>query len=129
MKKIKIGVIEDEFMIFEIIKESLAIFDFEIIYINPFIPIFKQLKYYKIKFLILDYHLPRMSGHDIAQKIRTHKKFMNIPIILLTSKKLNQDELIETKKLNLKYMEKPFTPHVLKLKITEMLAENEYLEE
>ena len=41
--------------------------------------------------LLLDLKLPRMSGLELLQWIRRHKKFKAMPVVVLTSSKLDAD--------------------------------------
>ena len=83
------------------------------------------LENHRIDLLLLDMHLPGLSGFEIVKRIRSHQKFANLPIIVLSGdaytkrhelfdqlridefilKPYNSDELFEKIHRNIKTME------------------------
>lgn len=41
--------------------------------------------------ILLDINMPKMNGHEFLTKIKKHAEFKNIPIIMLTASKEQQD--------------------------------------
>jgi DNA-binding response OmpR family regulator len=69
---------------------------------------------------IFDYMM-EVSGFKLAEKVRARKKTKNAKIILLTAKKLNEEELMELNKLKIIYLMKPVMPNDFYNKIMELL--------
>ncbi|NOQ76921.1 MAG: response regulator [Methylococcaceae bacterium] len=41
--------------------------------------------------ILLDINMPKMNGHELLAQLKQHSVFMNIPVIMLTSSKEQQD--------------------------------------
>ncbi len=71
--------------------------------------------------MILDVNMPRLSGYEVCEKIRKDVLMRNLPIIMLTVKDTQKDEI---KGLNLgvdDYITKPFKPAILLARIKSSL--------
>ena len=76
----------------------------------------------KINFVITDWNMPGVSGLDLVKSLRSNSKYSGLPILMVTTRGV-KDDIIEA--LNAKvsnYIVKPFTPHILKEKIEQILA-------
>lgn len=122
--KTKVAIVEDEAMMFEIIKMSTAMFQFETFHLKPTDDIVSFLDENNIDLLSLDFMMPGKNGLQIAREVRKDKRFKKLPIILLTSRVLDHPEFIEVGKLEINYMAKPFVPHVLIAKMTELISQS-----
>lgn len=72
--------------------------------------------------VILDVMLPSMNGFEILRKIREDDKGKDLKVILLTSKHRVEDlKLGFTLKVD-EYMEKPFMPDELMMRLTKLLG-------
>lgn len=59
------------------------------------------------KLVLLDLRMPRVDGLEVLQKIKSHKRTMRIPVVILTSSKEDQD-IVESYKLGVNsYVSKP----------------------
>lgn len=74
--------------------------------------------------VVTDCQMPRMTGLDLARRMRDYDRTRNIPIIMLTGKshelpasELMADGLIQH------LMEKPFSPKALLAAVEKLLAE------
>ena len=76
----------------------------------------------KINFIITDWNMPGVSGLDLVKSLRSNSKFANLPILMVSTRGVKDDiiEALQAKVSN--YIVKPFTPHVLKEKIEQILA-------
>lgn len=123
MECTNIAIVEDEITLFEIMKVSIAMFNFKAHLLGPTDDIAKFIVQNDIKLLILDFMMPKKNGLEIAQELRNLDYFKHFPLLMLTSRMLHDEELILIKKLNVHYMKKPFLPHILSAKLTEMLSQ------
>jgi len=71
----------------------------------------------KVDLLILDMELPDLSGMEILKKIRNDRKFDFMPIIVLSAKKDAQSVRDVLKNGGNDYLQKPFIPEELVLKV------------
>ena len=72
---------------------------------------------------LLDIKMPRMTGNELFMKIRASKKLelKNMPIIFLTSKDQEQDEIIGLRMGAADYIKKPFSQKLLNERIHTVL--------
>ena len=72
---------------------------------------------------IFDIKMPRMNGNELLMKVRTSKNISlkNMPVIFLTSKDQEQDEIIGLKMGAADYIKKPFSQKLLNERIRTVL--------
>jgi len=63
-----------------------------------------------------------MTGLELTKAIRSHPKFSNLPILMVTTRGLKEDILQALQAKVNNYIVKPFTPNILKEKIEKILA-------
>jgi two-component system, chemotaxis family, chemotaxis protein CheY len=75
----------------------------------------------KIDFVITDWNMPNMSGLEFTKAVRADEQFLNLPILMVTTRGMKEDvmEALQARVNN--YVVKPFTPQVLKEKIDQIL--------
>jgi len=71
--------------------------------------------------LVLDRMLPRMSGHQVISRLRREPKTANIPILMLTAKAEESDELVGFALGADDYVTKPFSMKLLLARIDALL--------
>ncbi len=72
----------------------------------------------KIDLVILDVMMPKMDGWETCKEIR---KFSKVPVIMLTAKSEEQDELLGFELGVDEYITKPFSPKILVARIDALL--------
>ena len=72
---------------------------------------------------LFDIKMPKMDGNELLNKIRTSKKInlRELPIIFLTSKDQEQDEIIGLRMCAADYIKKPFSQKLLNERIRTVL--------
>ncbi len=75
-----------------------------------------------IDFVITDWNMTNMTGLELTKAIRSHPKFSNLPILMVTTRGLKEDILQALQARVNNYIVKPFTPNILKEKIEKILA-------
>ena len=72
---------------------------------------------------LFDIKMPRMNGNELLMKVRSSKKLSlkNMPVIFLTSKDQEQDEIIGLKMGAADYIKKPFSQKLLNERIRTVL--------
>ena len=63
--------------------------------------------------ILLDIQLPKVSGYDVARRIRADDRIKHIPIIALTSYALSGDDSKALEAGCNDYLSKPYRPRVL----------------
>jgi len=71
--------------------------------------------------IITDYLMDPMNGLEFAQEIRKDGRNQNTPLMLLTAKKLDEEETIECSQLKMVYVSKPVMPNDLYRKVMDNL--------
>ena len=77
---------------------------------------------------LFDIKMPRMNGNELLMKVRSsqNKSLKNMPVIFLTSKDQEQDEIIGLKMGAADYIKKPFSQKLLNERIRTVLRIHEY---
>jgi two-component system, chemotaxis family, chemotaxis protein CheY len=75
-----------------------------------------------IGMLITDWNMPEMNGLELVKKVRKDTRFIDLPIIMVTTEG-GKTEVITALKAGVNnYIVKPFTPQVLKEKLSAVLG-------
>jgi len=75
--------------------------------------LFASLKKLKPDLILLDIQMPGMSGYDTIKGLKLNPDTANIPVIFLTAKNANEDELTGLSLGAVDYITKPFSPPIL----------------
>ena len=72
---------------------------------------------------LFDIKMPRMNGNELLMKVRSSKKLSlkNMPVIFITSKDQEQDEIIGLKMGAADYIKKPFSQKLLNERVRTVL--------
>ncbi|MBQ3061106.1 MAG: response regulator transcription factor [Lachnospiraceae bacterium] len=76
--------------------------------------------------VVLDVMMPKMDGWEVLKQIR---EYSTVPIIMLTAKSEEKDELLGFKLGVDEYISKPFSPKILVARIEAILKRNNNFEE
>ncbi|MBQ8627334.1 MAG: response regulator transcription factor [Agathobacter sp.] len=119
MEKIKILVVDDEMRMRKLVRDFLVRQDYEVLEAGDgeeALDIFYTEK--NIALMILDVMMPRMNGWDVVREIRQTSK---LPIIMLTAKSDERDELLGFELGVDEYISKPFSPKILVARVEAIL--------
>ncbi|MDD2838669.1 MAG: response regulator [Sulfuricurvum sp.] len=75
-----------------------------------------------IGMLITDWNMPEMNGLELVKKIRSDARFNDLPIIMITTEGGKAEVITALKAGVNNYIVKPFTPQVLKEKLSAVLG-------
>jgi len=70
-----------------------------------------------IEMLITDWNMPEMNGLELVKKVRGDERFVDLPIIMVTTEGGKAEVITALKAGVNNYIVKPFTPQVLKEKL------------
>ena len=118
----KIKIIEDDLSIANELKEILDRAGYLVEVTEDFSTILDQLKKDQPNLILLNINLPRINGEVLLQQIR---KESNIPIIMVTSKNTEVDEVLSMSYGADDYITKPYNPTILLLRIGAVLKRSE----
>lgn len=131
MDRLKILVVDDESRMRKLVRDFLVKSNFDVTEAEDgeqAVDIFFQKK--DIALIVLDVMMPRMDGWQVCRMIREHSR---VPIIMLTARGDERDELQGFELGVDEYISKPFSPKILVARIeailrrTNQLAEEENL--
>lgn len=127
MTKIKILVVDDESRMRKLVKDFLVRRDYEVLEAQDgedALDIFYKNK--DIALIILDVMMPKMNGWEVLKEVRETSR---IPIIMLTAKSDESDELMGFDLGVDEYIAKPFSPKILVARVEAILRRTNKLEE
>ena len=111
MEQLKILVVDDESRMRKLVKDFLVKSGFQVIEAEngaEAVDIFFEEK--DIALMILDVMMPKMDGWEVCREIRQYSK---VPIIMLTARGDERDELLGFELGVDEYISKPFSPKIL----------------
>ncbi len=110
----KVLVVDDEKLIRDVIKEYLALENYEISEAENGLEALELAKNEKFDIIIMDIMMPKMDGYSACREI---KKIKDIPFILLSARGEEYDKLIGFELGIDDYVTKPFSPKELVARI------------
>jgi DNA-binding response OmpR family regulator len=113
--KAKILLIEDDPTLAFVVKDSLQNKGYEVVHCTDGESGFQQFMKYNFDMVLLDVMLPKKDGMAIAGQVR--KKNETIPILMLTSKNMDDDKIAGFKSGADDYITKPFNMQELLLRV------------
>ncbi|MBE5894011.1 MAG: response regulator transcription factor [Lachnospiraceae bacterium] len=119
MNRLKILVVDDESRMRKLVRDFLIKSNFEVLEAEDgeqAVDIFFREK--DIALIVLDVMMPKMDGWQVCQEIRAYSK---VPIIMLTAKSDERDELQGFRMGVDEYITKPFSPKILVARIEAIL--------
>ena len=118
----KIRIIEDDLSIANELKEILENAGYLAEVTEDFSTILDQIRKEQPDLILLDINLPKINGEVLLQQIR---KESNIPVIMVTSKNTEVDEVLSMSYGADDYITKPYNPTILLLRIGAVLKRSE----
>ena len=125
MDTLKILVVDDESRMRKLVKDFLTKKNFQVLEAGngeEAMDIFYEEK--DIALIILDVMMPKMDGWEVCREIRKNSK---VPIIMLTAKSDESDELMGFELGVDEYISKPFSPKILVARVEAILRRTNQL--
>ncbi len=127
MNKLKILVVDDESRMRKLVKDFLVKQNYEVMEAgdgSEALDIFFENQ--DIALIILDVMMPRMDGWQVCREVRNYSK---VPIIMLTARTDERDELQGFQLGVDEYIAKPFSPKILVARVEAILRRTNQLTE
>ena len=127
MDKIKILVVDDEMRMRKLVKDFLVKKDYQVVEASDgeeALDIFFSDN--EISLIILDVMMPKIDGWEVLKEIRNYS---TIPVIMLTAKGEERDELNGFELGVDEYISKPFSPKILVARVDALLRRSNLLAE
>ncbi len=119
----KILFADDEPDIAAIVKRKLELEGYEVIVKTNGRQALAALQEVKPDLVILDVMMPEMNGWDVCRKMKENESTGSIPVIILTAKTQNMDELMSYESGADRYVSKPIDFPLLINAVEELLPE------
>lgn len=119
MDRLKILVVDDESRMRKLVRDFLVKHDFDVVEAGDgeaALDLFYDDK--DIALIILDVMMPKMNGWDVCKTIRQYSR---VPIIMLTARSEERDELQGFQLGVDEYISKPFSPKILVARVEAIL--------
>lgn len=119
MESLKVLVVDDESRMRKLVKDFLSVKGFQVIEAadgEEAVDIFFNQK--DISLILLDVMMPRMDGWEVLKTIR---QYSQVPIIILTARAEERDELQGFELGVDEYISKPFSPKILTARVEAIL--------
>ena len=127
MEKLKILVVDDESRMRKLVRDFLVKAGYEVVEAGDgeeAVDLFLQQK--DIALIVLDVMMPKMDGWQVCREVRSYSK---VPIIMLTARGDERDELQGFQLGVDEYISKPFSPKILVARIEAILRRTNQLSE
>ena len=111
-------IVEDEIKLREELKLFLENNGYKVITINDFDNTLSEIKKNNCDLILMDINLPNINGEYLVKELR---KDSNVPIIMVTSKNTEMDELISINYGADDFIVKPYNPQILLARIERIL--------
>ncbi len=113
MDKPKILVVEDEKDVAKVISINLKLEGMDVIEAHDGAEAIRVLNVERPDCVLLDVMLPKISGWDVLKYIKSHPVTTDIPVVMVTAKVTERDQLRGLGAGAVKYITKPFSPSAL----------------
>jgi len=113
--------VDDEIHILELLGFNLEINGYEVRKAETGEAALAILETEHVDLVLLDRMLPGIDGIEVLKRIRTNKKFKNLPVIMLTAKTEEFDKVIGLEMGADDYLGKPFGIHELMARVNAVL--------
>ena len=126
MEKLKVMVVDDESRMRKLVRDFLVRQDFDVIEAGDgeqAVDLFFEEK--DIALIILDVMMPKMDGWQVCREVRETSK---VPIIMLTARSEERDELQGFELGVDEYISKPFSPKILVARVNALLRRSNVLD-
>jgi len=126
VERLKVLVVDDESRMRKLVKDFLTRQDYQVLEAEngeAAVDLFFEKK--DISLIILDVMMPKMDGWQTCREIRRYSK---VPIIMLTAKSDEKDELLGFELGVDEYISKPFSPKILVARVEAILRRSNALD-
>jgi two-component system alkaline phosphatase synthesis response regulator PhoP len=117
--------VDDEEHILELLSYNLEHDGYHVLKAETGEEALKILDKEKIDIMLLDWMLPGMDGIEVLKRVRTHKAYHKLPVILLTAKGDEISKVVGLEVGSDDYLVKPFGIHELLARIKAILRRSE----
>jgi two-component system phosphate regulon response regulator PhoB len=123
-EKLSVLIVEDEPAIVELVTFSLREAAWQVSAVHSAAEAWESLGKRAPQLILLDWMLPDQTGLRLLARIRAHRNFEKIPVIMLTAKSMEEDKIAGLNHGADDYVTKPFSPRELLARAKALLRRN-----
>ncbi|MBA3066610.1 response regulator [bacterium] len=120
-ERIKVVVADDEDDFANLVRLVLTVEGFDVKVAVNGREALEKIKSFVPDLVILDVNMPYLTGFQVLEKLRYSEKFKNLPVIMLTVRNAENDELDGLEYGCDDYVTKPFMPNQLVARVRSVL--------
>ncbi len=125
MPAIKVLLVEDDRPLAEIVEYNLTTNGYEVIRCSDGQDALNQVRLKSPDIILLDVMIPVMDGLEVCRRLRSSPETSEIPILILTAKSEEVDQIVGYKVGADDYVTKPFSVRVLMERVKSLLRRNQ----
>ena len=125
MPAIKVLLVEDDRSLAEIVEYNLTTNGFEVIRCSDGQDALNQVRLKNPDIILLDVMIPVLDGLEVCRRLRSNPETSEIPILMLTAKSEEVDQIVGYKVGADDYVTKPFSVRVLMERVKSLLRRNQ----
>ena len=118
----KVLVVDDEPDVLLLCRVNLEFEGYEVIEAADGETAMEQVRAHRPDVVLLDVMMPRMDGWQVLQAIKSDDELRSIPVVMLTAKVQDQDQIRGWSEGAADYITKPFSPLALSQVLQDVLA-------
>lgn len=118
-------VVDDEKDIRDLIAYNLSKEGFEVITASDGKEALEKLARNKVQLVVLDIMMPGMDGYEVCRVIRAQESTAKLPVLFLTARSAEVDQIIGLELGADDYIQKPVSPRVLVARVKSILRRSE----
>jgi len=118
----KVLVVDDEPDVLLLCRVNLEFEGYEVIEAADGEAAMEQVRAHRPDVVLLDVMMPRMDGWQVLQAIKSDDELRSIPVVMLTAKVQDQDQIRGWSEGAADYITKPFSPLALSQVLQDVLA-------
>ena len=117
LKDVNVLLVEDEYELSSSLKSAIGEYFYSFTLASNGIDGLKEFENNKVDLVITDINMPNMNGLELVKKIRAEDKYVDIPIIMVTTEGGKAEVITALKAGVNNYIVKPFSADILKEKL------------
>ncbi len=125
MNKLRVLIVDDEKDVSRVMAINLQLEGLDVIEIHDGLSAIDSVEEFKPDCIVLDVMLPKVNGWDVLKFIKNNPATAGIPVIMVTAKVLEKDQLHGLGAGAARYITKPFSPAVLTEAVKSVLESQE----
>ena len=113
---------DDDELVVELVRDALGAHGHVVGAVDDGAPVMGILRTKKPELLILDCTMPETSGIEVLRLVRNSPEHYDLPILMLTGRRSEQDEQLAMRSGANDYLRKPFDVDLLVIRVEALLA-------